>query len=217
MAESGEHRPRDVVDTNEDNDVSVSAASLERLQEQSDTSDEREVQKSVMPRTPVFGDYVNSVVDVYEKKGYMTGSSTGGSGTSKTVKVREGESLSVSKMKMEDEEDNDNKLFHRLEKLIDERVQLRVAHHEGRIDALIEAVNRLNVSICHCSNDDHKGKKGDTSTTNSDVINKNGETRDMIQRNDSGRIDALVRVVERMADHLQILDSAVRRKVLADE
>ena len=220
MAESGEHRRGDDIEMNKEssNNVSVSAAISERLQKQSGVNDEKDNEKSVMLRTPAnMGDYVYSVVDVYEKKGCMTDSSTDGNSTSKTIKDIKNESLSISKMKIEDEEHNDNKVFQRLEKLIDERVKLQVAHHEGRIDALIEAVNRLNASICDCSNVD-RGKRDDTTNTTTSDVNHNGEMRDVIQRDDSGaRIDALVRVVERMADHLQILDAAVRKKVLADE
>ena len=105
-----------------------------------------------------------------------------------------------------------------LERLIDERVEMCLAQRDRRVGALVEAVERLNTILCTSAQTNH----GKSSTSDPrEQERENGERGGGEGGGDGGggaatthRIDALVRVVERMATHMQVLDEAVRCKLL---
>ena len=113
----------------------------------------------------------------------------------------------------EDKGEEEELAMRRLESMIDARIELKLNNSktnytensessEDRIEALIRAVNTLSTTIS-------------TSNNNNDFKNNNDIAKDEKDDNTSPlsdasdnlsvRVDALVRVVERMADHLQVL------------
>ena len=104
-----------------------------------------------------------------------------------------------------------------LERLIDERVEICLAQRDRGVGALVEAVERLNTILCTSARTNH----GKSSTSDPREQERENGERGGEGGGDGGggvatthRIDALVRVVERMATHMQVLDEAVRCKLL---
>ena len=100
-----------------------------------------------------------------------------------------------------------------LERLIDERVEMCLAQRDRRVGALVEAVERLN-TILYTSRANHGNSSRDPREPGRENGQGEGEGDGGRAATTTHRIDALVRVVERMATHMQVLDEAVRCKLL---
>ena len=92
-----------------------------------------------------------------------------------------------------------------VERIVDARLRAHLASHDERVDALTAAVAQLAAVISENSG------RGAVDTGAAPAAGDAGEARS------DERIDALVRVIDRMAKHLQVLDAAVRSRLLDDD
>ena len=113
----------------------------------------------------------------------------------------------------EDKGEEEELAMRRLESMIDARIELKLNNSktnntensessEDRIEALIRAVNTLSTTISTSNNNNEFKNNNDIAKDEKD---DNTSPLSDASDNLSVRVDALVRVVERMADHLQVL------------
>ena len=102
-----------------------------------------------------------------------------------------------------------------VERMIDERVKAQLAAHDERVDALTAAVVQLSDTIAENRRTFQHFQEGGAERGPAAASGGPSPAGDQTKNDD--KIEALIRVIDRMAKHLQILDAAVRSKLLADD